>query len=176
MSENISAYVIGLQSWPGIITIQNREICIYSDSPSFIFKKDLFLSPKYPSIYLSKESCFSGSFPLAALVGDLSEHLCLAANLFSWQHLRDTLWEELEDVLGITKKSFFENTANHLPLSSDYSTKRNSFMDISPCVSLFRVCKPFLCKIKGPFGWDGGLEMLPLHIKDPSLIPRVGGL
>lgn len=120
MSENISAYVIGLQSWPGIITVQNREICIYSDSPSFIFKKDLFLSPKYPSIYLSKESCFSGSFPLAALVGDLSEHLCLAANLFSWQHLRDTLWEELEDLLGITKKSFLKTqpTTYHFLLTT----------------------------------------------------------
>ena len=106
MSENIFAYVIGLQSWPWQLFRTGQFI--YSNFPTFVFKKNLFLSPKYPSIYLSKDLCFSGISPLTTLVGNLSEHLSLAANLSNWQHRRDDLsgnkWRNLS---GITKNHFW---------------------------------------------------------------------
>lgn len=112
-SESISAYVIAPQPWPWHHHCSEQGRCIYSNSLSFIFQKDLFLSP----IYFSKESCFSGSFPLAALVGDLSKHFCLAANLFSWQYPRDNLPGKNWRISGNNNFLFFVSTASQ-PLTT----------------------------------------------------------
>lgn len=80
ISEKIFVSLVCTAS-PGDTIVQNlryRAICIYS-IPSFS-KRIYFYPPDILQFLYPKELCCFGSFPLAALVGNLSEHLSLAAD------------------------------------------------------------------------------------------------
>lgn len=144
-------YLRHCSAWPAMAMLF-RIWCsgqfVYTASFRLSFSKRIyFYPPNILQFTYPKEPCFFGSFPLAALVGNLSEHLSLL--LISVWLTASKRWplsgNKQRDFLGITK-SLLENKAFFQPLIIFLwvLSKEIAHRNLPSCICPLRAPKHFL--------------------------------